>query len=528
MKAAPQLRFLFLAAAGLFAASLYAEEPLRIGTISIERDDVFSAEESSRGWPYRLVNGFHKTTRENTVRRFLLFEEGDVYDPELLENTERNLRSLGIFKSASVTAGPPHDGVVDVTVATHDAFTLQIGLSAGQVGGRFVGGVRLGESNLLGSGRALSVSYGQDTQRTFRSIEFRDPALLTSYGMGHLLYANNSDGRAMVVEYQRPFYSVVTPWSGGVSGADVVEHDFIYESAEAVSTYERELREFTGSYAIAAWRMPRAAVRLGLGLDWRDEWFRPLPGHEGEVRPDNRMFHYVIAQAELFTDDYVKLDYVNRDLRVEDFSLGRHLALRFGVSPAAFSVPRTTEMASLQWDEGWRLGTKSILQATLSFTSRLDQGRAENAILDLRLLLIRRFDTSLPQALVSRLEVTRGWNLDLDTQFFADGASGLRAYRLYAFEGDRRIIWNVEHRVYSGHELFQVVSPGAAVFFDAAAIAPKGSPMSIKMDAGIGLRFAVTRASSVPILRVDVGYAFQPDPKGRRGWLVSFSGSQAF
>ena len=224
----------------------------------------------------------------------------------------------------------------------------------------------------------------------------------------------------------------------------------------------------------------------------------------------------------------IDFDYVNRDLRVEDFSLGRHLALRFGVSPAAFSVPRTTEMASLQWDEGWRLGTKSILQATLSFTSRLDQGRAENAILDLRLLLIRRFDTSLPQALVSRLEVTRGWNLDLDTQFFADGASGLRAYRLYAFEGDRRIIWNVEHRVYSGHELFQVVSPGAAVFFDAAAIAPKGSPMSIKMDAGIGLRFAVTRASSVPILRVDVGYAFQPDPKGRRGWLVSFSGSQAF
>jgi hypothetical protein len=66
------------------------------------------------------------------------------------------------------------------------------------------------------------------------------------------------------------------------------------------------------------------------------------------------------------------------------------------------------------------------------------------------------------------------------------------------------------------------------VFFDAAAIAPKGSPLSIKMDAGLGLRFAVTRASSVPILRVDVGYAFQPDPKGRRGWLLSFSGSQAF
>ena len=522
------LRFCVLAAAALLAASLDAEEPLRIGTITIERDDVFSAEESSRGWPYHLVNGLHKTTREDVIRRFLLFEEGDAYDPELLENSERNLRALGFLKSASVTVGPPHDGVVDVTVSTHDAFTLQVGLSAGQVGGRLVGGVRLGEHNLMGSGRELTVGYGQDTQRTFRSVEFRDPALLTSYGMGHVLYAKNSDGSAMVLEYQRPFYSVLTPWAIGASAGDVVEHDFIYESAEPVSTYQRELREFAGGYSIAAWRMPRAAVHLGLGVDWRDEWFRPLAGHEQDVRPDNRMFHYVYAEAELVHDDYVKLDYVDRDLRVEDFSLGRHLVLRFGVSPAAFSVPRTTEMARLQWDEGWRLGPTSILQAAVSFTSRLDQGRAENAILDGRLLFIRRFDTALPQALVSRLEYTQGWNLDLDTQFFADGASGLRAYRLYAFEGDRRILWNVEHRVYSGHELFQVVSPGAAVFFDAAAIAPKGSPMGIKMDAGFGLRFAVTRAASVPILRIDVGYAFQPDPKGRRGWLVSFSGSQAF
>jgi hypothetical protein len=46
------------------------------------------------------------------------------------------------------------------------------------------------------------------------------------------------------------------------------------------------------------------------------------------------------------------------------------------------------------------------------------------------------------------------------------------------------------------------------------------------VDAGVGLRFAIARASA--FLRVDLGYAFQPDPHGHRGWLLSFSGSQAF
>src|SRR5262249_11994214 len=140
-----------------------------------------------------------------------------------------------------------------------------------------------------------------------------------------------------------------------------------------------------------------------------------------------------------------------------------------------------------------------------------------------------RFAGPRPQSFLARIAATRGWNLDADRLLYADGATGLRAYPLYAFEGDRRILANVEHRVFCGCEIFQLVAPGVAVFVDAGAAAPPGESLTwsrVKADAGVGLRFAITRASA--FLRVDLGYAFQPDPRGRRGWLLSFSGSQAF
>src|SRR5262249_15079097 len=129
----------------LARAPLLAEEPLRIGSITIQTVDVFSPDEAARGWLYRAADRLHATTNESVIRRFLLFEEGAPYDPEALAETERNLRALRFLKSAQVVAGTPHDGVVDVEVLTQDAWTFQLGLSVGSVAGKLIGGISLGE-----------------------------------------------------------------------------------------------------------------------------------------------------------------------------------------------------------------------------------------------------------------------------------------------------------------------------------------------------------------------------------------------
>ena len=101
-------RAALLAALAAAAPPCFGQEAgLRVGTIRIESLDVFSDEEAAQGWVYRAANALHITTRVSVIRNFLLFKEGDPYDPNRLTETERNLRNLPFIKSASVLAHPP-------------------------------------------------------------------------------------------------------------------------------------------------------------------------------------------------------------------------------------------------------------------------------------------------------------------------------------------------------------------------------------------------------------------------------------
>ncbi|HEY7575234.1 MAG TPA: hypothetical protein VIB08_08735, partial [Thermoanaerobaculia bacterium] len=273
---------------------------------------------------------------------------------------------------------------------------------------------------------------------------------------------------------------------------------------------------------------PVGALRIGLGFDWREERFSTLPEWQAGPIPADREYRDLFVQVETLSPDFLTWNYVNKDLREEDFDMGRRVVVTAGVSPKTLGAPLTSALAGLLWQEGFRLSGNAFLLATVEGRARFEES-PRNALLSAELLFVRRFTTRLPQTLVARLAAARGWNLDADQLLYADGATGLRAYPLYAFEGDRRILANVEYRAFCGCELLQLIAPGAAVFVDAGTAVPPGEPLhlsKLKVDAGVGLRFAIARTSSV--LRVDVGYAFQPDPRGRRGWLVSFSGGQAF
>ena len=116
-------------------------------------------------------------------------------------------------------------------------------------------------------------------------------------------------------------------------------------------------------------------------------------------------------------------------------------------------------------------------------------------------------------------------------QFFADGDNGLRGYKLYAFEGNKRVVWNVEQRFFLGKEILQLFSLGAAAFFDTGAATPENEPLTtkdFKSDVGVGIRIGITRAATNNTVRIDFAYALNPDAKGRRGFLVSFSSGQGF
>ena len=520
-----------LVCAAVFGLAAPDAAVVHIGKIQIESNDVFSPEEAAKGWFYRAANSIHITTRESFLRKQLLFSEGDLLDIARLAETERNLRALPFIKSASVTASAPHDGVSDVLVVTQDSWTTEPGGSYGSKGGTTTYSVELTETDLLGTGRQISVAYDKGIERTSRLLSFQDPYLFRPFWRGKLFLADNSDGRQRQIEIARPFYAFSTPWAADLLASRLVEENKLYQAGKTFSTFSHQSDETLGSYGRAFSSSEFQAERGTLGLDFTEDRFFPVADKPVPILPADRKFRYLFGTYEHVENSFETLNFVNRDSRYEDFNLAPRIFVKAGYSPIAFGAPSNSFFGEAEWSGGIRFSEDAFAQTDVDVQSRFDGG-PQNTIVSAFLGYVRRFRlVRMPQTFVGRVQYDQGWHLDEEVQFEASGLTGLRGYAVHAMQGDKRLIMNLEQRFFSEREYLQLFSPGAVVFFDVGTALPRGVPFqasSLRSDAGVGLRLAIGRAGGNNILRVDVAYPFQRDPTGRRGVLVSFSSSQAF
>jgi surface antigen-like variable number repeat protein len=510
------------------ALSAQTEPPLRIGTITIHPLDVYSSAEAGHGPLYKLADRMHIETRQSVIEKFLLFREGDPYSPSRLDETERNLRALGFLKSASVVASEPHDGVVDVTVTTQDSWSIAPETQAGSKGGKSTVGATLSETNLLGLGKDLEIGWEHGLDRSRLGATYVDPAFFAPYWKARFGYAVNSDGYDHRFQVTRPFYSFATPWATDISFTGFRQADHLYANGVETDRFRQKHREIGASFGVALDPNDAGAHRLTAGVRAVDDSFSLMNHGVPQLLPANREFRYVFIRYDSSANDFVKLNFVNKDIRYEDFNLGRQYSIEGAISAKALGADRTTSYFRVAAGDGKWLGNGFIMPS-VALSSRLDSG-PRNTIAGTSVLYVRRGGrASHPTAFLSRLSMSSGWRMDAEQQFFADGLTGLRGYRAHAFAGSRAIVLNVEERLYLGREILQLASPGIVVFADAGNATNGGftNLMHVKSDVGIGLRMGLPRTPK-NLLRIDLAYALNRDPLGRKGWLVAFSSGQAF
>ena len=506
------------------------EEALHVGTITIRTENVFSKEEEDEGRLYQALNRVRIKTNPDVIRKFLLFREGEPFEKQKLEETERNLRTLPFLKAVSVTAGEPHEGAVDILVVTQDRWTLLPGVPIASNGGTTTYGLQVLERDFLGTGREISFAYNREIERLTRVLSFTDPNLFGAYWAARVAQGWNSDGNRTRAEVIHPFVSLVSP-SAHRAGLDVFgQTTRFYADGDVSAAWHQTHREvaFEAGWALAV--SEKRAQRISAGLQVLDDRFETLPERPLDVPPDPRTFRTLFVGYELAENDLLKLDYVNRDLAVEDFNLGKSVSARLGLSPPIFGAPGTTGFVRLRAAGGARLAGGGFALAAITWETRLEGG-LKNEIVSATLDFVHKLRTKHPQTFVAKARVDQGWNLDRDVQFIADGLYGLRGYRLFSFAGDKRAIVNLEQRAFLGREIWNLFSPGVAFFLDSGTAAPPGTPLrpsTFRTDVGFGLRMSISRAPGDNVYRIDFAYALDPDPKGRKGLLVSFSASQGF
>jgi hypothetical protein len=515
--------------------------PLRIGRISISTVPLFSQAEAARGPVYRLLNALHVPSRPELIRKFLVFHEGEAYDPAKVEESERALRALDFLKTVKITAGEPHDGAVDITIETQDQWTTDPNADFSHGEGINTYTVDLTQKNLFGTGAEASFTAAQTSERSTRSVELATPALITAAWNADLLWAHSSDGGEKRLLVNHPFSSR-TRWTLAFSLDALRQETRLYQLTQTVAAFAERHRELTAEAAWAFQADPLLSRRLLLGFDNLVDRFAPplgrAPGHHrhpqvpppsGEL-PANRRFHWFYIGYEEVVNDFIKLDYVNKDLREEDFNLGRQLAARFSLSPHTPDPLDDDFRVRLEAGNGWRQGPDGFLLVHAGVDTRIGDRRLANFIATASLLEAHKIPGPWRQTLVARLDWTAGKRLDRDIQFLADALTGLRAYPVHAYSGDKRLLLNVEDRFFLGREVAQLFAPGAAVFFDAGTAEPAGTSITFRRlhaDIGAGLRFGIARADATQ-LRLDLAYRLDRDATGHRGLVLSFGTRQAF
>src|SRR5213594_1965547 len=76
--------------------------PYRIGKVFIERHNIFDSNDSfDQSFIASMANSLHFQTREDIIRNELLYAGGDTLNDRLLDETERNLRTLAFMGDIS-------------------------------------------------------------------------------------------------------------------------------------------------------------------------------------------------------------------------------------------------------------------------------------------------------------------------------------------------------------------------------------------------------------------------------------------
>jgi len=486
-----------------------------IGEIVLERADVFDLDNPEENNAlYRGANRLHIITREGTIRKQLLFETGEPFSKQRIEETERLLRRNKYLYDAEIVPLRYENGVVDLTVRTRDIWSLSPELSLSRSGGENRTRIGIEESNLLGRGQNLRFVHDSDVDRTENSFEFFDRHLGTSWVSLFLRHSDNSDGHEQIATIARPFYSLDTRWAVGTTGLDRDAREAIYSLGEEAAEFRHERAYF------AAW----GGWSRGLQDGWSRRWSVGIVHDDNAFSipenptlpsqlPDDRRLAYPYLGFELVEDDFETSKNRNQIGKNEDFQMGTRLTTRLGWSDTSIGADRD----ALIWDAAFSRGFGSIEQTALltsaTLAGRRESGRSANVLLGLDMRFYHH--QSKRRVLYSSLSGSAGHALDLDNLVELGGEQGLRGYPLRYQTGESRLLLTIEQRYYTDWYPWRLFRVGGAIFADIGrAWGP--SPVNEQRqgwlrDVGFGFRFPLTRISSTKVVHLDLAFPLDGD-----------------
>ena len=499
-------------------------EQARVGELIIRVGDVFNEEDPEEDKRiFRWVNALHIKTRNRVIKEDLLFGEGDLYDGRLLEESERILRTRDYLYEAEIEPVRYDDGEVDVEVRTRDVWTLTGGVGFSRAGGENNLTLSLRDENFLGTGKELGVKHVEGVDRTTSEVVFREDTLLGTRIDIELSLSFNSDGGRYLLKLWKPFHALDARRTSRLTILDEERIDPQFERGEKVSELGHKIQFYEAYWGLSTGLKEGAAHRWTFGFTYdNDEFFAVAGTAPSTPIPPERSFSRPWIDYEWIQDRFVEMTDLEKISRTEDINLGTRLRARFGWADTSFGASDDLAVISLSASRGFRPGKRMLLfsDSALGMRTGSEEFDSLGAFSQLRFYWRNwgqhTFFAELRGDLVD--------NLDPERQLTIGGDSGLRGYPLRFEEGNRRVLFSLEQRFFTGWEIFKVADVAAAVFFDAgrAWFNNQENDLGVLKDVGFGLRMSPSRSSGKSVLHFDVAFPLDGDDTiDSVQWLVT-------
>lgn len=491
-----------------------------IGEIRIDNHNIFDlGDENENNILYRAANAIHIRTRAEVIRRKLLFKSGERVSKRLIDETERLLRANRIFYDISIQPVAYHDGIVDIEVKTRDTWTLQPGVSIGRSGGTNKRTVTLRETNALGTGIEVGVNRSSDVTRNGTEYRITHNHAFDGWTTVDYSLTQFSDGELKTFTLARPFYALDTRWAAGFTGWKDDRIDSLYTNGTIASQYRhfQDSAEAFGGWSkglVEGW-----THRYSAGVTYGKDTYSFEPGlpAPAQLPPDQTLvapfFRYEVVQ-----DGFEKVK--NRDLieRAEYFAMGWQSRLQLGRALTGLGSTQDLWLYSANFSNGFRLpeGQTALTAASISGQSGYSPLNNQVASSSVRYYGRPQGDTLLFASLAGdAVRDSTGAN-----QLVLGGDTGLRGYPRNYQSGDRRVLFNIEERVYTDWYPFRLFRLGAAVFYDWGRAWGGATENTVNTgwlsDVGFGLRILSARSAFGNVLHLDFAFPLNRDPSIKR------------
>lgn len=492
----------------------------RIAQVFVDNHAVFDPTDPELdprfAWAYTFANRLHVATREEVIRREILFSEGDCYSPDVLLDSERLLRNTPFIADADVYGIRQPDGSYHVIVDTSDEWATRLEPRVDSRGGG-LSGLELRQDNLMGTGQQVSAYWGEQYREPIYGASYATPQFLGTLLDAELAVAKTSSGTLFSETLSYPFRGENGRWAW----RQRVEHEDRYfeyfvpgeERLQRLLFPERRRSADLGGVL----RLGRRGSLTLLGMALTGEWIiypgglrfldpEGEAGREGAapLAPRSAAFDTVSSVRAVFLAAQRSVYFVRRNALdavrgTEDVRMGVEAEIALGRSVAAFSTDDDLSLnvgieLTGELPGGVLSGGRLLLEGKRDYGAPVGSWEWRNVFGQMDSWAYWRPGPESRHTLVAAFSAAGGWRTTVPFQLTLGNRSGVRGLPRHAATGAQRAVLSLEDRVYLGWPYPQLFDLGGVAFADVGRSWAGGDVYALDSrfhaSVGVGLRAA--------------------------------------